>query len=138
MFLLSDITESQSNNLIKELQNIKFKKLDNLEITKSENDYSVLMIELDEIGTELNIEVTRNNNNDDEEHQVEPDDHGDDDDDDDDDDNKIYIIVICILGGIILIILVFLIIRCMQKNKRNINFEKETKGITNEKLLQDI
>ena len=139
VFLLSDITESQSNNLIKELQNIKFKKLDNLEITKSENDYSVLMIELDEIGTELNIEVTRNNNNDDEEHQVEPDDHGDDDDDDDDDDdNKIYIIVICILGGIILIILVFLIIRCMQKNKRNINFEKETKGITNEKLLQDI
>ena len=136
-FLLANITESQSNNLVKELQNIEFKQLensDNLEIIKpAKKDYSVLMIEPNEIGTQVNIELSNNGGEEDDGTH-----DGGGDKDDDDDDKKIYIIVICVLGGIILIIILFLIIRCIQKRKEDNNFEQKAKDINNEKLLQDI
>ena len=128
--LLSHIEENQQKNLVKELQNIEFKQLDNLEITKPNNiPYSVLMIELTEFNTEINVELKLNNNSDGD---------IDDSDDDDDDDKTIYIIVISILGGILLIILLILIIKCIQKGKGNQDIEEKTQNIKNEKLLQDI
>ena len=131
--LLSHIEENQQKNLVKELQNIEFKQLDNLEITKPNNiPYSVLMIELTDFNTEINIELKLNNNSDGDI------DDSDDDDDDDDDDKTIYIIVISILGGILLIILLILIIKCIQKGKGNQDIEEKTQNIKNEKLLQDI
>ena len=140
-FLLANITESQSKNLVKELQNMEFQQLensDNLEIIKpAKEDYSVLMIELNEVGTQVKIELSNNGN---EESGDNPDNPsgGGNKDDDDDDDKKIYIIVICVLGGILLIIVLFLIIRCIQKRKEDNNFEQKAKDINNEKLLQDI
>ena len=131
--LLSHIEENQQKNLVKELQNIEFKQLDNLEITKPNNiPYSFLMIELTEFNTEINVELKLNNNSDGDI------DDSDDDDDDDDDDKTIYIIVISILGGILLIILLILIIKCIQKGKGNQDIEEKTQNIKNEKLLQDI
>ena len=132
-FLFSHISDSQSKNLAKEIQDIEFKKLDNLEITKPNgNDYSVLMIKLEEYGTEVNIDLKMNNKNDDDYNH-------DDDDDDDDDDKTLYIILISVLGGIILILILILIIRCIQKKKENSNnYEQKAKDIDNEKLLQDI
>ena len=126
--LVSHISENQYKNLIKEIQNIEFNKLDKEEIVKPKNDYSVLMIELNETGTEINIELKTNNNN-------VP---SEDDDDDDDDDKKVYIITICVLGGLLFIVLLILIIRCIHRGKDNNNFEEKTKDLNNEKLLRDI
>ena len=124
-FLMSNITKSQSKNLVKEFQNIKFNKLTDLNITKPEKvDYSVLMIEISELGTEINIDIDKK---------------GADNDDDDDDGglSSTYIILISVGGLIVLIAIIFVIIRC-HKKRQNIDFNKKAQEITQEKLLDEM
>ena len=63
VFLLAHISESQSTNLLKNIQNYQFDEIDNLTISKPEEYYySILMIELSEYNTEVNIELKMINN----------------------------------------------------------------------------
>ena len=57
-FFISELTESQSKNLIKEFQNLNFIILKDFNIIKPSNsDYSVLMIQLGQKGTEINFNI---------------------------------------------------------------------------------
>ena len=122
-FLISELTESQSKKLEKNFQNIHFDILTNLTINKPEkNKFSVLMVKLTEIGTEINFEFVKEK------------------DDDDDDDVGLsagYIAIISIAGLFVLIIVLFFVIRCL-RSRQDIDFNKRAAEITQEKLLNDM
>ena len=128
-FLLSEITEEQSKNLEKEFQNINFKKLDslNLNITKPNNtNYSILMVELFEPGTEISFKLKN--------------DKIDDSSDDDDDGgiSTLAVVLISIFGVLLLIIIIFFVLRYFRTKKDNIDFDGQTKTLDNQKLLNEI
>ena len=62
----------------------------------------------------------------------------DDDEDDGDDFPLVYIICIGIASFIILFIVIFFIIRCIRKRKQGIDLNRETKNMSQEKLMQDL
>ena len=117
---ISELTESQSNNLVREFQNIKFIILNNTTIEKSSNsEYSVLFLEVTEPGAELYIKYIErpkkiNNKN-----------------------NILTIVLISIGGFIALIFLVCIILRCIKKRKE-IDFTKKAQEIQEEKLLNEL
>ena len=150
-FILSDLTEDQSKNLEKELQNINFIKLDdlNLNLTKPNNtNYSVLIVELFEPNTEISFILNSINNDkddkdgkDDKEKSDESEGEGDKTENDDNGGgiSTLAIILISMLGVLIIIIIIFLVFRYLNKNKGNVvDFSKQTKTLDNEKLLLDI
>ena len=119
-FLLSDLTESQKNNLVKEFQNLNFKRLEDLNINKPKDaKFSVLMIELNQKDTKINFEIINAK-----------------------EENNggiplfiiILIVVICVL--ILLVILVVVIKSCRKKNSEELS--KQTDDIRNEQLLKDL
>ena len=125
----SDITNSQSNNLLKEFKNLRFTKVES-EINKpNDKDYSVLMIE-PEINTHLSFELKKD--------EKKESDKNDNKDDDDDDDNNVAIILIIVFSAIILIVAVIVILRYVKKRSQEIDFKKKAEDIQNETLLQDI
>ena len=125
-FFISELTEKQSQNLVKEFQNLNFTLLTNLNIRKPINtNFSVLMIILNEKGTEINFEVNEshqdNNKND-------PNSKGT---------TKILIIILPIVGVILIIILIVIVLKCRKKSN-SIDFERQTKNLEGEKLMEDI
>ena len=122
-FLISELTENQKNNFIKEFQNLNFSRVENLNIIKpTNNKYSVLMIELNQEGTEINFEEKNNNNNNDNGNENSP---------------VLLIVLISVFGFIIIAVVAFLIIRhCKKKNQ--IDYNKKTENLDNEKLLRDM
>ena len=118
---ISEITKSQSENLVKEFKNLKFKQLDNLILTKPEKSrYSLLMIE-PEIGTQINVELKKE----------------EEEDDDEDDGNSWAIILIIVLSIIVFIVILILIIGYIRKKNQDIDFKKKTEEIQQETLLKD-
>ena len=118
---ISELTESQSNNLVTEFQNIKFTVLNNSTIEKPSNsEYSVLFVEVTETGTELDIKYIeqpkkiKNKN------------------------NILAIVLISIGGFIALVLLVWLILRCIKKRKEIIDFIKKAQEIQEAKLLNEL
>ena len=128
VFFLSKLTKSQSTNLDKNFQNLDFKPLDTLKISKEKNiDYSVLLVELSEEGTVINFDFEEEEGSNKEEGNKKS--------------NKgipvVYIILIAIGGLIILTIIIFLIIRKLKK-KQDIDFNNKAEEITQQKLLNEI
>ena len=125
-FLLANINEYQSINLVKEFKNIEFKKLKSMYFFNIYKDnYSVLMIQTHEKEAEVTFEIINENNKTKEK------------------DTKskllLYIILISIFGVILLIILILLIRCCLKKRSENINeVIEKTKTLPEEKLLQDM
>ena len=124
-FLLSELTENQLKNIVKEFQNLNFKRLDILNINKSiDSDYSILFIELDEEGIEIEFKIIEEKN-----------------DGGKEEDKKglstSYIVLITLFGIIFIVIILFIIIRYWKK-KNTIDFEKIPESINNEKLMSDI
>ena len=125
-FFISELTEKQSQNLVKEFQNLNFTLLTNLDIRKPINtNFSVLMIILNEKGTEINFEINESHQDN---KKNDPDKKGT---------TKILIIILPIVGVILLIILIVIILRCRKKNN-SIDFERQTKNLEGEKLMEDI
>jgi hypothetical protein len=119
-FLVSNLNEDQKNNLIKEFQNLKFSRLENLNIIRPENTkYSVLLIELNQKETKIKFE-------------------------EDSSMPTLYIVLIAVVGCILLLILlliIFIIIRhCKKKNKNDITREslESIKNVDNEQLLKEL
>ena len=124
-FLLAELTENQLKNIVKEFQNLNFKRLDILNINKSiDSDYSILFIELDEEGIEIEFKIIEEKN-----------------DGGKEEDKKglstSYIVLITLFGIIFIVIILFIIIRYWKK-KNTIDFEKIPESINNEKLMSDI
>ena len=118
--LMADIKESQSKNLAKEFQNIKFEELTNFTLISNlqNSDYSVLMVEILEEGTEINIDIDKKK-------------------DDDKGLSTGYIILISVGCLLVLAIILFFVIRFIRKRKEP-DFSKKAQEITEEKLLSDI
>ena len=125
ILLHTEITKDQSENLIKELNNLKFGELKDLTLTKPEkSNYSVLMIGPEE-GTQINLKVDNIAKNID-----------DGDGDDDDGISAGVVIIIVIVLNIVIIGLIF-IIGYFRKRRENIDFQKKTEDIQQETLLKD-
>ena len=117
---ISEITERQSKNLVKEFKNLKFTELKNLTLTKPEkSSYSLLMIEPED-GTQINVELTKAEE-----------------DDDDDDGNGWVIVLIIILAIIVFIVLLILIFGYIRRKNQDIDFKKKAEDIQQETLLKD-
>ena len=119
VLLISEITKSQSENLVKEFKNLKFEELKNLTLTKPEKSrYSLLMIE-PEVGTQINVELKK--------------------EDDDDDDGKSWVIIlIIVLAIIVFIVVLILILGYIRRKNQDIDFKKKAEDIQQETLLKDI
>ena len=123
-FSESEITEYQSKNLVKEFKNLNFTRLkyrETYNIEKPLNtNYSVLLVELNKKGTEINFEIKENKNK---------------------DDNKglsiLYIILIIVFGLILIIVILFLIFRYFNR-KDSLDITKTTTILENVKLMNDI
>ena len=128
-FLISELTEKQSQNLAKEFQNLNFTLLTNLNIRKSINtNFSVLMIILNEKGTEINFEVN----------EINPDNKKNElDNKSNKGISKILIIILPIVGVILIIILIVVVLKCFKKSN-SIDFDGQTKNLENEKLIEGI
>lgn len=125
ILLHTEITKDQSENLIKEFNNLKFRELKDLTLTKPEkSNYSVLMIGPEE-GTQINLKVDNIAKNID-----------DGDGDDDDGISAGVVIIIVIVLNIVIIGLIF-IIGYFRKRRENIDFQKKTEDIQQETLLKD-
>ena len=130
--LESEITEYQSQNLVKEFQNLNFTKLNyskTYNITRPINsNYSVALIELNKKGTKINFEIKEKHKEDkeDKEHK---------------DNNKglstLSIIFISLFGLILIIVILFFILRYW-KRKTNLDLSEQTTILENEKLMNDI
>ena len=128
-FLISELTEEQTRNLVKEFQNLNFIFLSDLNISKPINsNFSVLMIVLYENGVEINIEATDNHHDSD---NNEPDNKSD------KGNSKLLIIVLPIVGILLIIALVFFIFKCLKKRNK-IDFERQTQNLDNQKLMDEI
>ena len=125
-FFISELNEKQTKNLVKEFQNLNFTLLTNLNIRKPINtNFSVLMIILNEKGTEINFEVYESHQDN---KKNDPDSKGT---------PKILIIILPIVGVILIIILIVIVLKCRKKNN-SIDFERQTKNLEGEKLMEDI
>ena len=130
--LKSEITEEQTNNLVKEFQELNFTRLNyskTYNIGKPfEFNYSVILIELYQKGTEIKFEIIENNNKEDNK-------------DDNKDENKglsiIYIFLISIFSLILIIIILFFVLRHF-KRKVIVDLSKQTETLENETLMSEI
>ena len=123
-FLISDLFDNQVENLVKEFQNMKFKELENLNISKPFNyNYSVLLIQLFENETQLNFKIIDNKDN------------------KRDDNTKkglpTFLIVLLIIFGLLIIFVIIIFIRCYKKRNK-VDIERETLKYKEEILLKDL
>ena len=133
--LESEITEYQSQNLVKEFQNLNFTKLNyskTYNITRPINsNYSVALIELNKKGTKINFEIKEKHKEDKEDKE----------DKEHKDNNKglstLSIIFISLFGLILIIVILFFILRYW-KRKTNLDLSEQTTILENEKLMNDI
>ena len=111
------ISNSKSNNVVKEFQNLNFTKLENSNIIKRGNsDYSILMVELSNPLTKINF-VYENK----EKTESKKSSTG-------------LIVLIVLASVIILILIIFFVIRFVKK-KQNKNINKEIQDIKKDKKL---
>ncbi len=117
------ISNSKSNNVVKEFQNLKFIKLENSNIIKRGNsDYSILMVELSNPLTKINFIYENKEKTENEESKKS---------------STVLIILIVLTSLIILILIIFFVIRFVKKNQdKNIN--KEIKDIKQDKELNEL
>ena len=119
-FFKSKINENQIKNLVKELQNIKFEKLENLLISRpSDITYEILMIELKENNTLIRFlgkdgKESGNKNN-----------KG----------NVFIYIIVASVTLLVILIVIFLIVRHFRREKATIEY---VNAIKEEKLMSDI
>ena len=150
---ISNLSEDQLKNVIREFQNLHFQDLNNsnnLNISKpSDSNYSVLYIELDNNGTEINFfailnqkEKDKQNDKDeiDESDDIDDNDKKEEEKDDDKDDKKglstLAIVLISIFGFLFIFIIIFFILKYFRK-KNTINFELASKTLDDELLFID-
>ena len=123
-FLLSELTEKQSQNLVKEFQNLNFILLNNLTITKPINtNYSALMIELHEKKTEINFVINYNRNDEQEKKSI--------------NENAIFLVTLLSLIVAVLIISILFITIIYQKKNTIIDLERQTKNLDNDYLMEE-
>ena len=127
-FAISELFENQTKVLYKEFQNIQFKQLDDLNLTKPfDFNYSVLMIKLFEKDTQIQFDMITN----------EKDNNNKSDEDEKKGLSSLYIALISIFGFILLLILIILICRCYKKRKK-VDITRLTSDYSAEKLMEEI
>ena len=117
-FFISELTESQSKNLIKEFQNLNFVILKDFNIIKPSNsDYSVLMIQLGQKGTEINFNIKgkEKDNSDSDENDINE--KNDEKKEKKSSNSVVYVTSFSLLSSIIIIVILIFIIKPFEKKK---------------------
>jgi hypothetical protein len=127
-FFKSKINENQIKDLVKEFQNIKFEKLENLLISKpSKIIYEVLMIELKENNTLISF-IGKENNEEEKDGGKESGNKNN--------KGKAYIyVIVATISILIILIVIFFIIRHFRREKASIDYVSTLKE---EKLMSEI